>query len=72
MEDGDGGCALPEKDFAQVKVTCAHGQARTDVNLTADALGGPLNVTVKDQTLNVTWLPPLKPNAAVLTYDVLI
>lgn len=73
-EDGDskGGCAKPNKDLSEVKLTCAIGQARTDVNLTADKLGGPLGVTVSDQMLNVTWVAPLKPNAAVLKYDILV
>lgn len=70
----DGGCAKPNDDVYDSTVIqpCAVAQARTGVNTSADQLGGPVQVVTKHQIFNVTWSHPIKPNAIVLKYDVII
>ncbi|XP_057302388.1 putative insulin-like peptide receptor [Hydractinia symbiolongicarpus] len=64
-----GGCAKPG---SVITAQCGYAQARTDIHKTADNLASPINVTVQEDTYNITWTPPKQPNAIVLKYDILI
>ena len=67
-----GSCAEPENSKTSIKSNCAAAQARTDRHPEADKIVGPILIDIEENVYNISWQPPIKPNAIVLKYDVRI